>query len=103
MNDKKKYLFLNYPKSGLTQILFQIRYIDFKLVLIVKTYKIVRNPLQCFTIQRTNHVLFDLLVNDGREKAISFLAKDRTEQWPINELYTEMQEKVGLMNVVCKL
>jgi len=47
-----------------------------------------QNPLQSFITQRTM-VLFDLLLNDGQDKAASFLAKDPSE-WSTDIVYTEM-------------
>lgn len=40
-----------------------------------------QDPLQSFITHRTT-VLFDLLINNDREKAASFLVKDPTE-WPL--------------------
>jgi len=44
-------------------------------------------------------VLFDLLLNDGQDRAASFLAKDPSE-WTTDIVYTEMQEKICQMKVV---
>lgn len=57
-----------------------------------------RNNLEHFVTKRT-YMFFDLLVNDGQERAISFLTKDPI-LWKDDKVYVEMEGKARFLKVV---
>src|SRR6218665_4104862 len=59
-----------------------------------------KNPLDAYATQPTcTAILCDVILQNGRDKAESFLVKDPT-YWESDPVYIEMQQKVRQMKVV---
>jgi len=57
------------------------------------------NTLEANATQRTAE-LFDLILQNGRDRAESFLVKDPTD-WESDPVYIEKQQRVRQTKVVC--